>query len=148
MELKPEAERPILKRRLLLCTSPTPRNWYSLSQGKYKGHGQEKTWILPQKHSTEKAKSKKWEPLPDHSVHEGERINSEIYCSEKTKSWAAPYHLTGGENLILLLRLESRMEIGCEGPWKFRQLSMIYMIKVCQETLPLGFVQNCVSVPF
>lgn len=70
---------------VVLCTSPTPRNWRSLSQGKYKGHEQEKTWILVQKHSTEEINSKEWELLPVHSEHDGERINA---CSEKTKCFS------------------------------------------------------------
>lgn len=137
MEWKSEAERPIFKHRLLLCWA------LHLHPGIGAPCPTENTKDVGRRQPGfcyKNAPLRKWKALPDHSVHDREKINA---CFENTKGWIGPYHLTGGESLILLLRMESRMEIGCEGLWKLRQLPMIYMIKVCQETLPLGFVQNC-----
>lgn len=140
MEWKSEADSSILKHRLLLCCAFHPHLGIDAPcpEENTKNMGRRKPGFY-----YKRAPLRKWKALPHHGMPGGQGINA---FSKNTKGLVGPYHLTGGESLILLLRMESRIKIGCEGPWKLRQLTMIYMIKVCQETL--GVLQNCLSVPF
>lgn len=84
MEWKSEAEWPIFKHRLLLCCplhlhpgfdAPSPKE-NTKDVGRRKSGFYYKTFFLT---------LRKWKALPDHSVHDGERINA---YSENTKAWS------------------------------------------------------------